>query len=342
VQLHRLTVYVRPRARLRVHVAADVLAADPASGHGNMWQSVLAELRRRRELKLVSGGSRADVWLASGHVAPPEGRPLVVQVHEAAWLDPLAGATLHPEFVAAIDAETRLAVAAAAAVITPSRAARRQVLDGYRLAAESVLAVPHGVDHRAFRPGLQGGRERVGAPYVLHVAALHPRKGYSAVRSAVAALAAAGLPHALAIVGRPPPDPRAAEFEAEALAELPGAPGRIRAFRSLSRGELAALMAGADVFCLPSLFEGFGLPALEALACGAPVVVSDRGALPEVVGDAALVVDPGAAAVSDAVARVLADADLAARMRRAGAERAASFTWKWTARGWFDVLRRVA
>ena len=74
-----------------------------------------------------------------------------------------------------------------------------------------------------------------------------------------------------------------------------------------SDAELAGLMAGAAAFCLPSLYEGFGLTALEALACGAPAVVSDRGSLPEVVGDAALVVTPEAGAVAEALRTVLGD-----------------------------------
>ena len=75
--------------------------------------------------------------------------------------------------------------------------------------------------------------------------------------------------------------------------------------------ELAALMAGAAAFCLPSLYEGFGLTALEAMACGAPVVVSDRGALPEVVGDAGVIVAPSADGVRSALARILRDPELA-------------------------------
>jgi glycosyltransferase involved in cell wall biosynthesis len=81
---------------------------------------------------------------------------------------------------------------------------------------------------------------------------------------------------------------------------------------------------------------------IEAMACGTPVVVSDRGALPEVVGDAGLVVPPDPAAVSEAVHRVVTDRSLADRLRRASTERAATFTWQRTAAGWADVLRSVA
>ena len=282
------------------------------------------------------------MWLASGHAEPVETqRPVVVQVHEIGWHDPELRAFLHPDFADALEPATRAAVAAAARVITPSEAARRQVIDAYGLAEDLVHAVPHGVDPAIFRPGLSGGHELVGAPYVLFVGVLHPRKNYAAVREAVAGLANRGLPHVLAIVGGPAADPRR-EFEEEAVAELPGLPGRVVRVGDPSDAELAALMAGADAFCLPSFFEGFGLPALEAMACGAPVVVSNRGALPEVVGDAGLVVEPTAEAVEDALGSVLTEPGLAERLARAGVERAARFSWRRTAEGWLEALRAAA
>jgi glycosyltransferase involved in cell wall biosynthesis len=101
-------------------------------------------------------------------------------------------------------------------------------------------------------------------------------------------------------------------------------------------------MAEADAFCLPSLYEGFGLTVLEAMACGTPVVVSDRGALPEVVGDAGLVVPPTAGAVADALIRVLEDRSLADRLEADGVSRARQFTWSRTAAGWLNVLQQAA
>ncbi len=330
------------RARLRVGLGPGLVGVERGTGHGNVWARVLAALSALDEVKLVDGG-RADVWLASGHAEPPEGRPLVVQVHEIGWHDPELRAFLHPEFAALMEASTRAALEVAEGVITPSQAARRQVVGAYGLPADRVNAVPHGVDLDVFRPDLAGGGELVGAPYVLFVAVLHPRKNFTAVRQAVAGLARAGLPHVLAIVGSPARDRRdATDFRKQAEADLPGLPGRVVALRDVSEAELASLMAGADAFCLPSLFEGFGLPALEAMACGAPVVVSDRGALPEVVGDAGLVVDPEPDAVERGLRRVLTEPGLAERLSQAGAKRAAGFTWERTARGWLGVLQAVS
>jgi alpha-1,3-rhamnosyl/mannosyltransferase len=140
----------------------------------------------------------------------------------------------------------------------------------------------------------------------------------------------------------PPGHPDAAELRAAALAELPGAPGRVLALEGADDDDLAAVLAGAAALCLPSHAEGFGLPALEAMASGTPVVVSDRGALPEVVGDAGLVVEPAAEALEDALARVLEDAALAARLSAAGRERALGMSWARTAEGWLDVLAGAA
>ena len=313
-------------SRLRVAVGEEV---GELVCHGTAWAGVLRELRRHPEVRLVSGG-RADVWLASGHARPPDGRPLVVQVHEASWAAAELRRVLDPAFAAAMEEATAAAVGAAAQVITPSAAARRQVLEAYPRPSGSVHAIHHGVDHELFSPGRGGGRDLAGGPYVLFVGVIHPRKNVTAVRTAVADLARAGHPHRLVIVGNPAADSEARSYIRDALAELPGFP------------DVEALMASADAFCLPSLFEGFGLPALEAMACGAPVVVSNRGALPEVVADGGLVVDPDPEAVSDAILRVVGDRDLANRLRAAGVARAAPFSWTRTAAGWLDVLRSTA
>ena len=106
--------------------------------------------------------------------------------------------------------------------------------------------------------------------------------------------------------------------------------------------DLPALYSGADLFVFPSLCEGFGLPPLEAMACGTPVVCSDATSLPEVVGDAALTVDPyNVEALAEAMCRVLGERDLASALRARGLERAQQFTWRRTARETLGVYRQV-
>jgi glycosyltransferase involved in cell wall biosynthesis len=174
---------------------------------------------------------------------------------------------------------------------------------------------------------------------VLYAAILHPRKNLAVLRDAVAQLAAEGFPHLLVVAGRPAPDGSdVAALQAAASAELPGEPGRVVFIGQPTDTELAALMAGASAYCLPSLYEGFGLTVLEAMACGAPVVVSDRGSLPEVVGQAGVIVAPEVQAVTSALSGLLSDPERAGRLGAAGARRAAAFTWKRTADGWLRVL----
>jgi glycosyltransferase involved in cell wall biosynthesis len=106
--------------------------------------------------------------------------------------------------------------------------------------------------------------------------------------------------------------------------------------------DLPALHSGAALFCFPSLYEGFGLPPLEAMACGTPVVCSNAASLPEVVGDAALTVDPtDVEGLAVAMHRVLSDPDLAAELHARGLARARTFTWERTARETVAVYRRV-
>ena len=109
-----------------------------------------------------------------------------------------------------------------------------------------------------------------------------------------------------------------------------------------SHADLPAIYNGAMIFVLPSHYEGFGLTALEAMACGTPTIVAQRSSLPEVVGDTGILVDPDEPeAIADAIRRLLFDSDLHTALRNAGIERAATFTWRNTAERALDVYQRV-
>jgi glycosyltransferase involved in cell wall biosynthesis len=161
------------------------------------------------------------------------------------------------------------------------------------------------------------------APYVLHVGTAEPRKNLSGLLDAFARLDRAGVD--LVLVG---PDGWGDAGDA-----LPTRlQQRVRRLGFVSEHDKAALYAGAAVFCYPSVWEGFGLPVLEALAQGAPVVTSRGTATEEVAGDAALLVDPhDPVELADALRRLLDDTDLAADLRRRGPARAAAFPWSQTA-----------
>jgi glycosyltransferase involved in cell wall biosynthesis len=333
----------RPARRRRVGLPESVLVPR-RGGHGRVWRQVLDELDAIVDLVPPGDRRRPEVWLADAHnmTDVPEGAPVVVQAHEAGWLDPLQAGLFGASFAEAIERNTRAAVARAARVITAADAARTELVHAYAIPPGVVDVVPHGVDHLTFAPGRPGAPDLLaragatpGVPYVLYVSSLHPRKNLASLREAFAGLAGRGFPHLLVVVATSVAvDDEEARAEQVLLADLPGAPGRLVVMPRLSDADLAALYGSADAFCLPSLSEGFGLTALEALACGAPVVASRRGAIPAVLGDAALLVDPTARAIEDGLARVLGSPMLSERLRAAGPVRAAGFSWPATARGW--------
>ena len=322
---------------------------DPQSGAGRVWHNGVEALRGEADVVGVPlrGRARAravwrrpDVLLASGHDGAVSRRePVAVIVHGAAWaVEPDFASVVPAHLFEAFVALTEAALGSADVVITPSAYTRDAVLAGYGFAPERVVAVHHGVDTRVFSPHAAEPAER---PYVLFAAVATRHKNLGVLRDAVEGLARRGLPHELVIAGALPHG-EPPEVVERVTADLPGAPGRVRWAGAVGDAELARLMAGADAFCLPSLYDSFGLPVLEAMACGCPVVVSDRGALPEVVGDAGVVCAPTAPAVEDALARVLTDPALAARLRDAGLARSADLTWRRTARGWLGALERAA
>src|SRR5713101_6008389 len=330
--------------QLRVAVPAAVREIGPHTGAGKMWRHVLAGLEARVDLKALEPSRRRplfgrapDVWVADCGLGPIEvTRPVVVQVHEAGWDDRQIRDLLDPQFLEVVlEGRVGGAVRVASQILTPSESARWQVIHHWDLPAERVHAVPHGVDVDAFKPDLAGGPavvEKAGGrgdvPYVLFVSQLHPRKNLSVLREAMIDLTRSGFPHQLVIVGAAVHD-RAdwLSFQRAAEAELPGVPDRVFRLANLPEAELAGLMAGAAAFCLPSLMEGFGMTVLEAMSCGTPVVTSDRGSLPEVVGKAGLVVPPTVEAVRDALAEILSDSSRAAELGAAARQRALSFTW---------------
>jgi glycosyltransferase involved in cell wall biosynthesis len=333
----------------------------PRSGHGNVWRNVLDRLADRCEI--VPDGTSGwrglpwprrspDLWLSDAHQgAVGAGGTRVVHAYEAGWGTPELGALLEPAFLEAIDRSTGEGVRGAAATIVPSSSTKRQLVERYDLDPASVHVVPLGVDATTFRPDATGGPAALRAagwaedmPYVLFVSQLHPRKNLGVLREAMGRLADRGFPHGLVIVGEPPADRVDGDRIVEELTSpLPGLPGRLVRVVAPSDEKLAGVMAGADALCLPSLMEGFGMTPLEAMACGTPVVVSDRGSLPEVVGDVGVVVAPTVDDVERGLAEVLGlSGEDRAELGRAARRRAECFSWDRTADGWLAVLERAA
>jgi glycosyltransferase involved in cell wall biosynthesis len=177
-----------------------------------------------------------------------------------------------------------------------------------------------------------------GPPYLLVVGEYSHRKGFADAFAVAAAVADAGLPHRLVVAGRVPPH---VAGELDALVGAAPRPDRIdvRGFVP----DLGALYRHADLVLVPTRYEGFGLPALEGMASGVPVVSYDNSSLPEVVGDGGVLVPDGdVVALADAAVRVLREPALAEDLRGRGRDRAATFSWDRVAEGYAEIYDRVA
>jgi glycosyltransferase involved in cell wall biosynthesis len=220
-------------------------------------------------------------------------------------------------------------------VIAVSERTRLEAVAAWGLEAARVRTVHEGGPDPVFRPAAAAPTPE--SPYVLHVGGLSVRKNLPALLRAFGALVEKGpaRPLRLVLAGRP----GEASAEIARLAAAPPLAGRVELLGEVSRERLVVLYQGAAAVAMPSLVEGFGFPVLEAMACGAPVVAADAGALPEVAGGAAQLFDPAdPGALERALSRVLGDSDLAADLRRRGASRAASFSWERAARETLEVI----
>jgi glycosyltransferase involved in cell wall biosynthesis len=230
-------------------------------------------------------------------------------------------------------------------VIVPSHSARDQVARAYGIPTSRLRVIPEAAAPR-FRPVPEASRAPVlakyglRAPYVLFVGADVPRKNVPRLLEAYAiARRAAPAEVQLALVGPPRPATHAARRTIQRLSL--GAD--VRRVETVPDADLPALYSAAICLAYPSLAEGFGLPVLEAMACGTPVLTSTCSAMPEVAGDAALLVDPQRAdAIASGLVRLLSEPALRDELRSRGLARAGAFTWERAARATEAVYREAA
>jgi glycosyltransferase involved in cell wall biosynthesis len=270
-------------------------------------------------------------------IAPaPEGCALVVTVHDLA-------VERHPERFPArwrllYRAGVRAAARRADAILTPTAATAADLLEYTSVEAAKVHVTPLAASLPASPrdPAPVLASLGITPPYLLFVGTLEPRKNVVSLVRAYRQIAH-DLPYALVLAG---PDGWHVEaLNAELLREGPGS--IVRTGR-VTPEDLDALYRGAAAFVYPSTFEGFGLPVLEAMARGVPVVTSEAPALVEVTGDAALQVEAeDVAGLADTLARLLSDDALAADLGARGRARAAAVTWGATARATLDAYRRA-
>lgn len=254
---------------------------------------------------------------------------VVLTLHDLIWVE-------HPRLIrrgrfgaiegAAIHAFARVAIAHAVRradrIVAVSAHTRSRALARYHIDPARIIVVHHGVDHQTFRPGDEA--TPASPRYFLCLGNSRPYKNLEVALQAFAMCAGRDADLRLVVAGRG--DAKAA---LEGLASVLGIGARVRFTECVEEREVVRLLHGATALILPSLVEGFGLPALEAMAAGCPVITSNAATLVEVAGDAALVVDPHRPAdVAEAMGRLLADPELRADLRARGLARAALFTWE--------------
>lgn len=231
-------------------------------------------------------------------------------------------------------------------IIAVSRHTACDVAAFFGLPRQRLTVVPNGLDHDRFHPRAEGDRRAIAArrgitaPFFLYVARLeHPAKNHvKLIRAFNRFKAASGSPWQLVFGGS---DWHGAEH---IHAEMQRSPFRdaIHPLGFVSDAELPAWYRAADGFVYPSAYEGFGMPPVEAMACGCPVLSSDRGALAEVVGGAAMVLDPDdEAAFANQLHRFAGDTDLRLDLREAGLEHARQFDWARAAEATLGVYQRA-
>ncbi|CAN5144971.1 glycosyltransferase family 1 protein [soil metagenome] len=263
-----------------------------------------------------------DVIHATGYAMPPRTAPLVVSIHDLAYLHEPGHFTAHG--LRFLNRGLDLARAEADVVLCPSRAT---VADCERVGFDRsrLRLVPLGVDAIPAAPAdVERVRRQHGlGRYVLWVGTIEPRKNLPRLLEAFRRLDRSDVE--LALVGP-------TGWHESLTPHLDGLADRVRLLGFVPGGDLAPLYAGAELFCFPSLREGFGLPVLAAMAQGTPVVSSAATSNEEIVEGAGVLVDPtDPAAIAAAMAELLDDPERAAKLAAMGAERAATYTWERTA-----------
>lgn len=280
-------------------------------------------------LPLVAQQVEADV-VHSPHYTMPlrSGRPVVVTVHDATFFtEPSLHSTVKGTF---FRSATRTALRRAARVIVPSKATRDEVVRVLEADATTIDVAYHGVDPRTFYLPSEAEQQRVqarlglgGQPYLAFLGMLEPRKNVPGlIRGWVQAFADREDAPALVLAGGSGWD----DHVDGAVAEVPS---HLRVLRPgyLRFTDLPGYLGGARLVAYPSHGEGFGLPVLEAMACGAPVLTTHRLSLPEVGGDAVAYTEPDSGSIAVALTALYDDADRRAALSAAGHARSLEFTW---------------
>lgn len=281
-----------------------------------------------------------DIVHATNPAAVPPAGPgqrLVVTVHDLAFEHYPSMFPRNWRYL--YRAGLRAAVKRADAIVTPSRNTAEDLLSRTKVDPAKLHVVPlaASLGIGSLDPGEALERLKVRSPYIVFVGTLEPRKNLVRLVRAYRRVAATGLPHALVLAG-----PLGWDHDALMREIALQGPGEIVLTGALTGDEIDAVYRSADAFAYPSLYEGFGLPVLEAMARGIPTITSTTSSLPETAGDAALGVNPRSVReIAMAIERVLTEPDVADTLSRRGRAQAERFSWDETARLTLQVYEHV-
>jgi glycosyltransferase involved in cell wall biosynthesis len=306
----------------------------PTEYHRAVWEQTMVP----RDLRRL----RPDVFHSPNYIVPlASGTPMVVTVHDTGFLDRRVHRLRSHLYLTVL---TTAAVHKAARIICVSTPTYVDFCDRFPRAADRARVVTEGVNPR-FRPADAMAIDRVRAAYglperyILFVGTFEPRKNLTRLVAAYErTIAATDAPDHLVLAGGAgwKNNDVFARIAASELRE------RIRVLGYVDDDDLPPLYSGCSLFAYPSVLEGFGLPPVEAMACGVPVVTSATSALPETVGDAACLVDPADdASIADGMSRVLTDDGYAKELVESGCARAADMTWEAVAEKTLAVYEEV-
>jgi glycosyltransferase involved in cell wall biosynthesis len=306
---------------------------DPDIGPGQFPSRRIGPLQGHAwEQATLPWASRDGLLLNLGNTGPISARRQVVVIHDAAAFSRPEGYSR--AFRVAYRLIQRTLVRTPAEIVTVSAFSRRELVRHLGIPEGSIEVIPEGAEHilaSPAQPDVLARNQLEPNHFVLVVGSLAQHKNLRVLGESARMLEARGIP--LVITGG---------FDervfGSALASLPQ-PARI--IGRVTDGELRALYEAACVLIFPSLYEGFGLPAVEAMLCGCPVIAADSASLPEICGDAALFCDPAsAAAFSKTIATLLDDPGLRDSLRARGLVRVRAFTWDNTARALIGIVDR--
>lgn len=285
-----------------------------------------------------------DLYHATDFVLPPtrKNTRTLLTVHDLSFVRVPDSAS--PSLKAYLDKVVPRSAQRADHILADSTATKNDLIELYHIPAEKITVLLSGVDSRFQRqpqPVIDAARTKytIGtAPYIFSIGTVQPRKNYVRLIQALKKLQTDGFPHHLVIAGGKGwlDDPIYASITESGLQDF------VHFIGFADDSDLPALYSGADCFAFPSLYEGFGLPILEAMACGTPVLTADVSSLPEVAGDAALLIDPyNTDAITNGLKTLINDPEAREAYVHKGYERVTLFTWRKSAQQLLKIYQML-